>query len=218
MKGWLKDRRLCICILLAVLIIYHLYFLWLSSVKMELSELLYADFMLLVVIGVCTVSDWYRWIKKTEGWQNAMQTASYVLIEELDDTGELQTVLAHNEQEYLREQKEHYMQQQELQDYISRWSHEIKLPLAALRMMNERNTDAALQKDMQKQLEKMERQLHMMLCTAKAWMPAGDRSIMKIELKKAIQSAVKNASYFLIHEGFEIQIEDSVDILVLSDK
>lgn len=138
MKGWLKDRRLCICILLAVLIIYHLYFLWLSSVKMELSELLYADFMLLVVIGVCTVSDWYRWIKKTEGWQNAMQTASYVLIEELDDTGELQTVLAHNEQEYLREQKEHYMQQQELQDYISRWSHEIKLPLAALRMMNER--------------------------------------------------------------------------------
>ena len=56
-----------------------------------------------------------------------MQTASYVLIEELDDTGELQTVLAHNEQEYLREQKEHYMQQQELQDYISRWSHEIKM-------------------------------------------------------------------------------------------
>ena len=218
MKGWLKDRRLCICILLALLIIYHLYFLWLSSVKMELSELLYADFMLLVVIGVCTVSDWYRWLKKTEGWQNAMQTASYVLSEELDDTGELQTVLAHNEQEYLREQKEHYMQQQELQDYISRWSHEIKLPLAALRMMNERNTDAALQKDMQKQLEKMERQLHMMLCTAKAWMPAGDRSIMKIELKKAIQSAVKNASYFLIHEGFEIQIEDSVDILVLSDE
>ena len=79
---------------------------------MELSELLYADFMLLVVIGVCTVSDWYRWLKKTEGWQNAMQTASYVLSEELDDTGELQTVLAHNEQEYLREQKEHYMQQQ----------------------------------------------------------------------------------------------------------
>ena len=99
MKGWLKDRRLCICILLALLIIYHLYFLWLSSVKMELSELLYADFMLLVVIGVCTVSDWYRWLKKTEGWQNAMQTASYVLSEELDDTGELQTVLAHNEQE-----------------------------------------------------------------------------------------------------------------------
>ncbi|MCB6454248.1 sensor histidine kinase, partial [Erysipelatoclostridium ramosum] len=61
------------------------------------------------------------------------------------------------------------MQQQELQDYISRWSHEIKLPLAALRMMNERNTDAALRKDIQEQLEKMERQLHMMLCTAKAW-------------------------------------------------
>lgn len=29
---------------------------------------------------------------------------------------------------------------------------------------------------------------------------------------------MKNASYFLIHEGFEIQIEDSVDILVLSDE
>ncbi|MDU1121174.1 MAG: HAMP domain-containing sensor histidine kinase [Erysipelotrichaceae bacterium] len=218
MKGWLKDRRLCIYILTAVLLIYHLYFLWLSSVKMELSELLYADFMLFVVIGVCTVYDMYRWIKKTRDWQNAMQTASYVLNEELEDTGALQTVLVHNEQEYLRKQKEHYMQQQELQDYISRWSHEIKLPLAALRMMNERNTDAALRKDIQEQLEKMERQLHMMLCTAKAWMPAGDRSIAKIELKRAIQSAVKNASYFLIHEGFEIQIEDSVDILVLSDE
>lgn len=218
MKGWLKDRRLCIYILTAVLLIYHLYFLWLSSVKMELSELLYADFMLFVVIGVCTVYDMYRWIKKTRDWQNAMQTASYVLNEELEDTGALETVLVHNEQEYLRKQKEHYMQQQELQDYISRWSHEIKLPLAALRMMNERNTDAALRKDIQEQLEKMERQLHMMLCTAKAWMPAGDRGIAKIELKKAIQSAVKNASYFLIHEGFEIQIEDSVDILVLSDE
>ena len=188
MKGWLKDRRLCIYILTAVLLIYHLYFLWLSSVKMELSELLYADFMLFVVIGVCTVYDMYRWIKKTRDWQNAMQTASYVLNEELEDTGALETVLVHNEQEYLRKQKEHYMQQQELQDYISRWSHEIKLPLAALRMMNERNTDAALRKDIQEQLEKMERQLHMMLCTAKAWMPAGN------------------------------QIEDSVDILVLSDE
>lgn len=218
MKSWLKERRMWLLALIAVFVIYHLYFLWLSTVRMELSELLYADFMLSVIITICSAFDLYHWKKRVADQTAAMQTSSYVFCEELEDMGMFHRLLEHNEKQYLKEQEDRHMQQQELQDYISRWSHEIKLPLAALRMMNERNTDAHLKADMQEQLEKMERQLHMMLCTAKSWMPASDRDITRISLKKAIQCAVKNASYFLIREDFEIRIDDSVDILVLSDE
>lgn len=218
MKGWLKERCIWIGMLIGVLVIYHLYFLWLSSVKMVLSELLYADFMLAVIIGTAAAIDLYRWLLRSNDRKSAMQAGSYVLCEELKDIGEYYELLAYNEQQYLKEQELHHTQQQELQDYISRWSHEIKLPLAALRMMNARNEDDFLKQDMQEQLEKMEHQLHTMLCTAKTWMPASDRNITKVPLKRAIQSAVKNASYFLIREGFEIRIDDSVDIFVLSDE
>ena len=33
-----------------------------------------------------------------------------------------------------------------LSDYITKWTHEIKLPLAALRLMNGRNQEASLKK------------------------------------------------------------------------
>ena len=37
----------------------------------------------------------------------------------------------------------------ELSDYITLWAHEVKLPLSALRLMNERNKDRMLREEMQ---------------------------------------------------------------------
>ena len=104
-----------------------------------------------------------------------------------------------------------------LSDYITKWTHEIKLPLAALRLMNGRNQDTSLKKEMQDCIVRMENLLHTVLMGSKLQRPENDVCMERISLEEAVKEAVKNQSYFLIQYGFEMILEIK-DVWVYSDK
>lgn len=218
MKTWLALRKYWLMLLGCILCLYHIYFLWLIQQPILFADLLYADVLVLCFLFVFLGLDIIHILRQQRDIKQLTATNDFILCEEITEPGSFQELFQHNEEYYHQALANHEKRLEELQDYISRWSHEIKLPLAALRMMNERNEDFALRQDMQKQLERMESQLRSMLCGTKTWMAIYDRRMQWVSLKKVIQAAIKNASYFLIQEGFAIQLDDSVDRQVLSDE
>lgn len=92
-------------------------------------------------------------------------------------------------------------------EYFVTWAHEVKLPLASLKLMNERNRDVVLQRSMQDNLERVQQLLNTMMMSSKLNSLENDVRYEKLFLEDVIKEALKNQSYFLIHEHFSIQKE-----------
>ena len=93
----------------------------------------------------------------------------------------------------------------------------MKLPLSALRLMNERNKDRMLREEMQEPLERIQQYLNTMMMSSKLKKPENDVKLEKVSLREAAAEAVKNHSYFLIRDDFNIELHVK-DITVYSDR
>lgn len=209
------------CLWTCILLIwggYHLYFQYLSPMTIKGSDLYYLDFLLVILVGGCLCIQFYHEHNRVKEIQECVEQKEYIQTTDLSQALDFYEILAlHNEEIYEREQEIAFQNISELQEYISRWSHEIKLPLAALQMMNERNEDVTLRGEMKEQCEKMEQLLHTMLTGCKTWNTHYDKSIAPVSLKDVITKSIRHQSYFLIKERFSINQRIS-DEMVLSDE
>ena len=135
---------------------------------------------------------------------------------------------------YYHEEINHLSTQiQELSDYISRWSHEAKLPIASMRLMNERNQDLVLKKQMRLTIEQIQLLLNTMLMSSKLRNPVNDIKIEKVFLENEyvysdrrwltymldqfITNSIKykqtepNLTFYIRedHDGLELIVEDN---------
>lgn len=195
MRSYIKKRRGLILTGVALLAFIHIYFGYLVNTRVYTEDLLYLDCILAVVLAVFIRVDYKRYVSEQTLWAEQEE--------------ELEKVRKKNEQlsREIREQSE----------YIAKWSHEIKLPLSALGLMNGRNPDKVLQDSIQDCLERIRQQLNVMLMSGKLKTLENDVVFLKTELAEVVNEAVKGQSWLLIRERF--QIETSLhDIWVYSDK
>lgn len=109
-------------------------------------------------------------------------------------------------------------EQREAQDYLTRWIHEVKVPLAALKLQTERCPDREMGGQMKDSIEKISGLLRTMLLYSKTGQMENDVEFEKVFLKEAAKEAVKNHSWFLIREHFQIKMEDLGECAVYTDR
>ena len=215
MKDYIRSRFLLLALIAAVWLGTMIYVTYLTYVNIPLADLMYLNVLLALLCASFITVDYCRLRKRMRLCHELIQSSQYINSDELPYTS-MKEVFAHNEECYEKEMEDAYEKGKELQEYIARWSHEIKLPLSALRMMNERNRDLELRKSMQEQCEKMEQLLHTMLSGCKTWDASYDKTIQKISIAEVVTTSIRHQSYFLIREHFEIE-QKVTGIYVLSD-
>ena len=200
MINYLKERLRPIVGGMLVLVFINIYFLYLCGSRLYLSDLVYLD-VILIFIGI-TIFIYgnvkYRAVEKI------MKTNNFLTTKELKSYLSLQalSVIEQNDLYYHEEINHLSTQIQELSDYISRWSHEAKLPIASMRLMNERNQDLVLKKQMRLTIE----QIQLLLNTMLTYM-----------LDQFITNSIKykqtepNLTFYIRedHDGLELIVEDN---------
>ncbi len=205
---YIKKRWKLILICAALLLLLNGYFFIFTYEKLQFSDLAYLDVLLIFFGFVFLGADIYKF------WQferavGRFSSEQMILVDRVKPflSPEIQLILQHNEERY---RTEHYRQAQqlsELSDYIAKWSHEIKLPLSALKMMNERNEDRELKGQMTFQLERIQQNLNTLLMASKWQNPQNDLELTKVSLDQAAKAAIRNHSYFLIQQHVEITVQ-----------
>ena len=209
-KGYLGAGlfALCLNLYLGVLCASHLY----------IQDLIYLD-LLLFLGGFClAIRDAMRWRRQGSILEGEKEISQF-------SRQELTRILGTREAAYLvwkEQEKQEILEksgikQEELIDYIAKWSHEAKLPLASLKLMNERNEQEELRKEMGDCIARLETLIHTVMMGSKLQKPEHDVRFEKISLKEAVRETVKNQSYFLIHHGFRISV-DAEGVEVYTDK
>lgn len=213
-KYFTERRKTLFCgamILLAV----NFYFGFLCATHVFLSDLIYLDLLFTMIFAPMVIVDFFQWNRVKRIWREEVPGKEKELERWLGKT--MCTMLEDQKVSYeqmIYEQKEEI---QELTDYMTKWAHEAKLPLSALLLMNGRNEDLLLQKDMQDCLKRLDQLVNTMMMSSKLRNLENDVEIEKISLDEIVKESLKNQSYFLIQENF--QIEKKVEgIFIYSDK
>lgn len=185
MREYLSEKKGMILAAILFPIFFSIYFLYLCSSRVYGADVLYFDGVYAAGVVMLFLADFHRFRRKS-GQREDMEQEMDCLRKEI-------AVL-----------KEEIIEQN---DYITRWLHEVKVPLSALELMNGRNSDAELKREMRFCTERIGMLLRIMLMYGKMGSMENDVTFTAVKLEEAVREAVKNQSFFLIRAGFEIKME-----------
>lgn len=208
-KNW-KHYFTCVVLLLS----FNLYYLFLMQDK-QIQYLLYLDFLLLVFLGISEGIQYMSFYKKENRKEDLLQKRE-LAYQELSDC-ENCDIAEHDVQILEEELQQKFEENCELQDYVAKWCHEFKIPLAASLLMTEKIKDASLRTEMKGQLERINWQVSTMLQGCRLQSPLFDLQIKKTSLEECVKASIQNNQFFLIQKKFSLNIKVS-DVLVYTDK
>ncbi len=189
---------------LVVFAFLNLYFVFLAQNR-RAAHLLYVDFLLAVAALAFGAMDYYSY------WQTESQKRQLMGVDDLIlgilPEFENRDIAEHDVQVVERQRQALFDENCELEDYVARWSHEWKLPLAACLLMQERIPDSELRADMREQLERMKRQMDSMLLGCKLQSALLDLQIRRVSLKECVRTSIHNQQFFLIRRQFVPRIQ-----------
>lgn len=98
--------------------------------------------------------------------------------------------------------------------YIELWIHEIKTPIAAIKLMLADRSDARTAK-ISREIERVESQVDQALYYARSTSVANDYAIREVDLTEAIREACKRNARFMIEHGTApvFELEDGLTVL-----
>lgn len=208
---------------------YNLYFIFLLP-QVELSYLSYLDFLVVLGMALWFFRD-YRREKRRRGQKEILLEQKHLICEEfrkmegMDSAAHMENMdIAEHDIAILNGQlQEQYRMNCELQDYMAKWCHEVKIPLTASLLMIEKMEDdgvdeeqGACKRAMREQLERISLQINGMLLGAKLQSSLFDLQIKKTSLLQCMKTSVHNNQFFLVKERFKISIPAN-DVMVYTD-
>ena len=105
--------------------------------------------------------------------------------------------------------------QEDYKEYIELWIHEIKIPIAASKMIVENNKNEVT-KSIDEELNKVENYIEQALYYARSNTVEKDYYVKKVNLKDIVNESIKKNKNILIHERISINVHD-LDLEVNTD-
>lgn len=220
-KRFIKENIKSILFNFSILLFINIYFLVLNLLNGHMGEIYYLDIILIFI---------YIWafIIKYEHWKERFSRL-YEIIEEDNDIN-----VNYIDREYLEEEIMAYIinkkdnnysqlldmkdtQIKDMEEYISKWVHEIKLPISAISMILERIDDEEISTDIKNQIEKINFLVNSVMYGSRATAAAEDIFISEVKLQDIIKQAIKNNAFMLIRNNIEIKL-DNLDHYIFTDK
>lgn len=183
---------------------FNLYFILLMQER-GTKYLWYLDILLLLFLFLFGAGDFYLYRKRKRETQQ-------LLLEEDVIAGRMgkfenREIALHDTEIFRQRLETAFRENCELQDYVARWCHEFKIPLAAGLLMVEKLTDAPGRQALREQLEKMNAQVRSMLSGCRLQSSLVDFQIKRTDLLQCVKASVRNNQFFLIQEDFELDVQ-----------
>ncbi len=212
--SYLKKRRGTFLFCLFVALSYNLYFLFLLP-EVRVEYLIYLN-VLLAFAGLIFGGNDYFHFRYEKNRIRELLSVQTLIYQEFPRMEQFEAV-EHDIRILQGQIKEQFDANCDLEDYIAKWHHELKIPLAAALLMNEKIEDEKLRTAMQEQLERMNQQLKSILLGCKIQSSLFDIQIRQTDLLDCVKASLHNNQYFLIRNHFEIRL-DVEDVCVYTDK
>ena len=218
-KEFLKEKLSNFIYSAVLFLIINIYLFSLNSIK-NLSDLIYLDILIITIFIGFTILD-YRKMKDRyssimELIEDEKDIDSYCIDDNFLEGKIINYIIDYKDKKLENETKECENQLKDMEEYISRWVHEIKLPLSAMKIILDRDSDDMIS-SIENELEKMNFLVNSVMYGSRATASAEDIFIKEEKLKDIVRTAVKSNSFFLIKNNISPKLGD-LDFKVYTDK
>lgn len=218
-KLFLKEKAITILLLLFSIITIEI-FLMAYNVGMFIKI-----YIPLIIMGLYVVSIAIEYFKKKKFYDNLSNMLEeleeeYLITEIINTPDFLEGKLLKNtietiDKSMLENVNKYKYMTEDYKEYIELWIHEIKIPIAASKMVIENNKNEVT-KSIDEELDKVENYIEQALFYARSNTVEKDYYIRKVVLKEIVNESIKKNKSSLIQEKISIDIHD-LDIEVNTD-
>jgi signal transduction histidine kinase len=208
---------------LAALLIVTINFMLLVNTRLALNldDLLYLNFLLIFFCVIYGVWGYNTWRGKYKALREALDAQKEIDANLPQDPG-FYAVLLKDMAHAKNAERSSSLQalkgsMDELNDYIVKWVHEIKIPISVCELILERAEDSALANDFQQELEKIKFLTNQVLYISRASSYYEDITIQSFKLSEVVKNSLKRNSTLLISKNIEVVLKN-LDFEVLSDE
>lgn len=214
LKKYLNNHRNGIFLCLFLCFSYNLYFIFLLK-EIKIIFLIYLDVLLAICMAFYGGIRFLYYCRKQNQKQEYLQSDS--LIYQHFSGWEHMEIAEHDIHILQKQLQEQFNLNCDLQDYVAKWCHEVKLPLSASLLINEKIQDISLRRAIKEQLERINLQLNSALLGCKLQSNLLDIQIRPVSLSDCVRDSIRNNQFFLIQNHFKLEIQTE-DLTVYSDK
>lgn len=229
-RSYLKEKyRLILAWLFAALVFYLVAFLY--GYEQIYRNMLYAVILVLFFGSLFLLTDYLRYSMRCHELAQALQRGEErtQALPEARNLPEMlyQMMLTESEQEKRRLLTEYDEKKQDMTDYYTMWTHQIKTPIAAMRLLlqdgensgdiqDEKNSGAGRQTELE-ELFKIEQYAEMALYFARLDSLSSDLLFRTCDIREIVKQAVKKYSVLFLRSGLSFRLE-KFDIMAVTDE
>lgn len=210
-KSFLKDKIILICLLFFGVITIEIFLLPYPIGK---YIKIYTGAIIILLTFVSLIIEYLYKNKYYKNLQNFLDNLDEkYLITEIIKTPDfiegkiLKEILEQIDKSMLENVNKYKYIQEEYKEYIELWIHEVKIPIAASKMIIENNKNIAT-KSIDEELQKIEDYIEQALFYARSNTVEKDYYIKKVNLKDIVNESIKKNKNILIHEKVLLNLHD----------
>lgn len=219
LKGFLKDKLLTISLLLFGIITIEILLLiypWGNFIKIYIPIIILSFYLIGISIEYVTKKKFYGKVTNVLAELDEKYLMTELIKEPSFVEGKiLKQTMEQVNKSMLENVNQYKYLTEDYKEYIELWIHEIKLPLAASKLIIENNKNVAT-KSIDEELDKVENYIEQALFYARSNTVEKDYYIKKSLLKDMVNEGVKKNKNILIQEKISMKLHD-LDIMVYTD-
>ena len=212
LKRFIKENIKSILFNFSILIFINIYFLALNLLKGKMEEIYYLDVILIFIYIVAFIIKYGIWKERFSGLYEIIEEDNDININDINKESleeEIMTyIINKKDNNYSKVLDMKDTQIKDMEEYISKWVHEIKLPISAISMILERIDDAKISTEIKNETEKINFLVNSVMYGSRATAAAEDIFISEVKLQDIIKQAIKNNAFMLIRNNIEIKLEN----------
>lgn len=218
---YLKENKYFIYCQIVILIILNLFIYSNTNINKVLIDILYINFLVISIFLIYIFISYKKWNTRYEEFKKLIM--EYSDIGSLDIKGELvqdeiiRDILILKDRIKYYEIKSLKENIDEINEYISKWIHEIKIPISICDLITDRLEDIEASKDIRNQMDRINFLVNQVLYSTRANSYSEDLLIQELSLEKLVREGIKKNSYSFIANKIDLEL-GNLDYNVLTDK
>ncbi|HAK43244.1 MAG TPA: sensor histidine kinase [Clostridium sp.] len=209
---FIKEKSLSIVCFVTIFVVVNLFLFCLTSFKNNLGDLIYIDFIITAIYLVFIFMKYSKSKKAYGDLYKLMDDNKEIAINDINGESLEEEIMTYiiRSQEYdkYKNIKLYEENLRDMEEYISKWVHEIKIPISALNIISERIEDEDIGLSVKNEVEKINFLVNSVMYGSRSTASAEDIFIKEEILKDIVKQSIKNNAFFLIKNNIEIEIED----------
>lgn len=220
---YIKDRKINIVFVFSIILIVNVVLFSTFTINIDNEDIIYMDILILFITIIYFSYDYFQWNKNYKNIYKDLKNNKD--IEKVFMNGKIEediiNLLIDNKNNIRIEDTNKLKKElSEINDYITKWIHEIKIPIAVLGLISDRieNIDEfEISNDLKIEIERLNFLVNQVLYTSRSTNFSEDLHIEEIDLYKIIMEVVKKNMNILISKNIELNIE-KLDRKIYSDR